>query len=250
MLFRSRSASYVASGRELHERRQAVEAEREKVGTLRGQAEAEQRAIDREGDRRRALLAKVREERTTHERMVEELLKASRRLETLVQELRQRAAARASVPKPTARLRPAPEPGGRPGEGFGALRGSLPWPTGGRVVSAYGPQIHPRFGTRTFRNGIDIEAPEGTEFKAVYPGTVLYTGWFKGYGNMIILDHGHGYYTLYAHASAIQVREGETVRQGQVIGQVGETGSLAGPRLYFEVRSQGQPEDPQRWLHD
>jgi len=97
---------------------------------------------------------------------------------------------------------------------------------------------------------IDIEAPEGTEFKAVYPGTVLYTGWFKGYGNMIILDHGHGYYTLYAHASAIQVREGETVRQGQVIGQVGETGSLAGPRLYFEVRSQGQPEDPQRWLHD
>jgi murein DD-endopeptidase MepM/ murein hydrolase activator NlpD len=118
------------------------------------------------------------------------------------------------------------------------------------VVSGFGPQVHPRFGTRTFRNGIDIEAREGTEFTAVYPGTVLYTGWFKGYGNMIILDHGHGYYTLYAHASELLVREGESVGQGQVIGRVGETGSLAGPRLYFEVRSQGRPEDPQRWLHN
>jgi septal ring factor EnvC (AmiA/AmiB activator) len=129
-------ATYVTSGKELQDRRVAVDAERAKVATLRGRAEAERRAIDQEGDRRRALLANVREERATHERMVEELLSASRRLEALVQELRRRAAARSAPgPKQTARLRPAPEPGSRPGEGFGALRGSLPWPTDGRGVS-------------------------------------------------------------------------------------------------------------------
>ena len=243
-------ATYVTFGRELQDRRGSLEREREKVTTLRRRAEAEQRTIDQEGERRRLLLARVREERATHERMVEELLKASRRLEALVEELQKKAAAKtASRPTQTGRLRPANEPPGSK-EGFGAHRGTLPWPTEGRVVSGYGTLVHPRFGTRTFRNGIDIEAPEGTEFKGVYPGTVLYTGWFKGYGNMIILDHGHGYYTLYAHASEIWVREGESVRQGQVIGRVGETGSLGGPRLYFEVRSQGRPEDPQRWLHD
>ncbi|MBI1894696.1 MAG: peptidoglycan DD-metalloendopeptidase family protein [Candidatus Rokubacteria bacterium] len=243
-------ATYASVGRELQDRHVSLERERAKVTTLRGQAKTEQRAIDQEGERRRSLLARVREERATHERMVEELVKASRRLEALVQELQRRAAKPPPGPKQTVRLRPAPEPSAAPGEGFGALRGMLPWPTDGKVVSAYGPQVHPRFGTRTFRNGIDIEAPEGTQFKAVYPGTVLYTGWFKGYGNMIILDHGHGYYTLYAHASELRVREGESVRQGQIIGRVGETGSLAGPRLYFEVRSQGRPEDPQRWLHN
>jgi septal ring factor EnvC (AmiA/AmiB activator) len=77
---------------------------------------------------------------------------------------------------------------------------------------------------------------------------VVYTGWFKGYGNLIILDHGNEYYTLYAHVAEIVVKEGDDVRQGQRIGTVGDTGSLAGPRLYFEVRFQGRPLDPTEWL--
>ena len=72
----------------------------------------------------------------------------------------------------------------------------------------------------------------------------MYTGWFKGYGNLIILDHGNDYYTLYAHVAEIHVKEGDDVRQGQRIGSVGDTGSLDGPRLYFEVRYQGRPQDP------
>jgi murein DD-endopeptidase MepM/ murein hydrolase activator NlpD len=115
-------------------------------------------------------------------------------------------------------------------------------------VASFGEQVHPRFGTRTFRNGIDIEAGEGSEILAVYAGQVVYTGWFKGYGNLIILDHGNEYYTLYAHAAEIRVKEGDQVRQGQMIGTVGDTGSLAGSRLYFEVRSQGRPQDPAGWL--
>jgi len=84
--------------------------------------------------------------------------------------------------------------------------------------------------------------------RAVYGGTVLYRGWLKGYGNLIILDHGTGYYTLYAHASELLVAEGDRVKAGQGIARVGETGSLAGPRLYFEIRYQGRPEDPEQWL--
>ena len=83
---------------------------------------------------------------------------------------------------------------------------------------------------------------------AVYAGHVVYTGWFKGYGNLIILDHGHEYYTLYAHVAEILVKEGDDVRQSQRIGTVGDTGSLAGARLYFEVRYQGKPQDPEHWL--
>ena len=83
---------------------------------------------------------------------------------------------------------------------------------------------------------------------AVYGGHVIYTGWFKGYGNLIILDHDNEYYTLYAHMAEIGVREGDDVRQGQRLGTVGDTGSLEGPRLYFEVRYQGKPQDPEQWL--
>ena len=85
---------------------------------------------------------------------------------------------------------------------------------------------------------------EGTSITAVAPGHVLYTGWFRGYGNLIIVDHGGEYYTLYAHASNIRVAEGDEIKQGQAIGTVGDTGSLQGPRLYFEVRHGGRPQDP------
>jgi murein DD-endopeptidase MepM/ murein hydrolase activator NlpD len=108
--------------------------------------------------------------------------------------------------------------------------------------------VHPRFGTRTFKNGVDIAAGEGTDVAAVYPGHVVYTGWFKGYGNLIILDHGNDYFTLYAHVADMLVREGDDVKQGQRIGTVGDTGSLAGALLYFEVRYQGKPLDPVEWL--
>jgi septal ring factor EnvC (AmiA/AmiB activator) len=174
------------------------------------------------------------------------LSEATRRLEAFIKDLQEKQRRLAKVPPPS---RPRPIPGDiAPGTGFGALRGRLLWPADGRVVAEYGPQVNPRFGTKTFRNGIDIEAAEGTTIMAVYPGHVLYTGWFRGYGNLIIMDHGGEYYTLYAHAADIRVAEGDEVKQGQAIGTVGDTGSLQGPRLYFEVRHEGKPQDPAQWL--
>ena len=223
------------------DRKGREEARQQELATLHADAQREQAEVDREAAKRRTLLAKVGDERAYHERMVGELTEASRRLEAFISELQARQRRLAKVPPPKGGIEP-------PGVGFGNLRGRLPWPAEGRIVVPFGAQVHPRFGTRTFRNGVDIEAAEGTDVTTVYAGHVIYTGWFKGYGNLIIVDHGSEYYTLYAHIAEIEVKEGEDVRQGQRIGTVGDTASLAGPRLYFEVRYQGKPQNPVEWL--
>ncbi|MBI1845508.1 MAG: peptidoglycan DD-metalloendopeptidase family protein [Candidatus Rokubacteria bacterium] len=233
---------YRVTSERLGDRKQREEARQNELATLRADVTREQAEVDRDAGRRRTLLARVRDERAYHERMVGELTEASRRLEAFIHELQARQKRLARVPPPRV---PGEAP---PGIGFAGARGRLPWPTDGRIVAAYGAQVHPRFGTRTFRSGVDIEASEGMDVGAVWSGHVVYTGWFKGYGNLVILDHAHDYYTLYAHMADIQVKEGDDVRQGQRIGTVGDTGSLEGPRLYFEVRYQGKPQDPAEWL--
>jgi murein hydrolase activator len=238
---------FAETAERLDARQVTVTRGRQELVGLRRAVEAERTEMNEEAGRRRALLAQVRDDRATHERMAAELAEASRRLEALVQELSRRAAAR--PPSRPAAIRPGDGEGARPpAVGLGTLRGQLPWPAAGRIVGSFGRQVHPRFGTETFRHGVDIEAAEGAAIRAVYAGTVIYRGWLRGYGNLIILDHGAGYYTLYAHASELLVGEGEWVTAGQSIARVGETGSLTGPRLYFEVRYQGRPEDPEQWL--
>jgi murein hydrolase activator len=233
---------YRGTSDRLDDRRRREETRQRELADLKSDAQREKIDADRDAARRRVLLAKVRDERAYHERMVGELTEAARRLEAFISDLQARQRRLAKVPPPRGGVAPPTA------FGFGSLRGRLPWPTDGRIVAAFGAQVHPRFGTRTFRNGVDIEANEGREVAAVYGGHVIYTGWFKGYGNLIILDHDGEYYTLYAHMAEIGVKEGEDVRQGQRIGTVGDTGSLEGPRLYFEVRYQGRPQDPEQWL--
>ncbi|MEK6530631.1 MAG: peptidoglycan DD-metalloendopeptidase family protein, partial [candidate division NC10 bacterium] len=171
---------YRGTSEHLGERKGQVEKQRQELSALRAQVERERAEVDREAARRRVLLAKVREERAYHERMVGELSEAATRLEALIRDLQARQ-------RRVAKLPPPGNGGEPPAIGFGTLRGSLPWPTDGRIVSAFGEQVHPRFGTRTFRRGIDIEAGEGVGIVAVAAGHVVYTGWFKGYGNLIIL---------------------------------------------------------------
>jgi septal ring factor EnvC (AmiA/AmiB activator) len=232
---------YRGTSDRLDDRRHREETRQRELADLKSDAQREQADADRDAAKRRGLLAKVRDERAYHERMVGELTEAARRLEAFIGDLQAKQRRLARVPPPKGGIAP-------PGVGFGSLRGRLPWPTEGRISAAFGAQVHPRFGTRTFRNGVDIEANKGLDVAAVHGGHVIYTGWFKGYGNLVILDHDNEYYTLYAHMADIGVREGDDVRQGQRLGTVGDTGSLEGPRLYFEVRHQGKPLDPEQWL--
>jgi len=258
---------YRVTSEGLAEKKTRFEARQNELTSLRAEAEEERAEADREVAKRQGLLVKVKDERAYHDGMVGELSEATKRLEAFIRDLQEKqrraaaqaaaakaaaakaAAAKAAAPSTGPRLRTAPPPiDATPGTGFASLRGRLAWPADGRVVGEYGAQVHPRFGTKTFRNGIDIDVAEGTTITTVAPGQVLYTGWFRGYGNLIIVDHGGEYFTLYAHAANITVNEGDEVKQGQVIGTVGDTGSLQGPRLYFEVRHAGRPQDPAHWL--
>ena len=132
--------------------------------------------------------------------------------------------------------------------GFGALRGRLPLPAPGRIEAGFGKVLEPRFNTVTLRRGIDIRAPAGTPVHAVAPGTVVWTGWMRGYGNVVIVDHGDGYHSVVAHLSEVMRLLGAHVFEGDVLGTVGDTGSLQGPLLYFEIRRQGLAVDPAPWL--
>jgi len=239
---------YRVTSEGLADQKDKLEVRRKEFSALRGEAEGERAEADREAGKRRVILARVKDERVYHDRMVGELSEATRRLEAFVRDLQERRRV-AKIPPPSSKQPKSAAPGeSTPGVGLGAMRGRLVWPADGRVVEEYGTRVNPRFGTKTFRNGIDIDATEGSNVHAVYPGHVLYTGWFRGYGNLIIVDHGSEYYTLYAHVADMKVAEGDDVKQGQIIATVGDTGSLQGPRLYFEVRYQGKPQDPAQWL--
>jgi septal ring factor EnvC (AmiA/AmiB activator) len=108
--------------------------------------------------------------------------------------------------------------------------------------------VDAEFRTATFRKGIDFAAPAGASVRAVAPGEVRFAGWFRGYGKMVIVDHGEGYFTVSAHLDEIQVAVGDEVQADRALGTVGDTGSLAGPLLYFEIRHGSEPLDPSRWL--
>lgn len=121
---------------------------------------------------------------------------------------------------------------------FGEEYGLLPRPTPGRVSQRFGAG----------QNGVTIAAPLGAPVRAIYSGRIIRVGWQDGFGNTAIIDHGGGHHSLYAHLGRVDHPQDALIAQGEVLGVVGESGSLSGPQLYFEVRVQGQPEDPQRWL--
>jgi len=173
------------------------------------------------------LLASIRREKSNHEKMIRELNEASKRLLDLLKEMEEKETF-------TAR-------------GFSGLKGRLPWPVNGRVAIPYGSQVDPRFNTPVFRNGIYIETREET-VRAVSGGKVVFSDWFKGYGNLIIINHGEGYHTLYGNLSETFFKAGDIIKERDIIGKVGESGMLNAPSLYFEVRYKGKPLNPIQWL--
>jgi septal ring factor EnvC (AmiA/AmiB activator) len=128
------------------------------------------------------------------------------------------------------------------------LRRRLDPPVDAPIVSGFGRVVDREFQTKTFRSGVVFDAPAGTAVRAVAAGRVRYAGWFQGYGRLVILDHGSGYYTVSGHLAELRVGLGDGVERGAEIGSVGDSGSLSGPRLYFEIRRGAEPLDPREWL--
>jgi septal ring factor EnvC (AmiA/AmiB activator) len=176
---------------------------------------------------RERLLVSVRTEKSRHEKMFREMQEASRRLRDIIRKLDETETYEA--------------------KGFPALKGKLSWPVGGRVAIPYGSQKDPRFNTPVFRSGIYIRADEDP-VRAVHAGKVVFADWFKGYGNLLIINHGEGYHTLYANLSEIFFKVGDIIKVHDTVGKVGESGILNAPSLYFEIRYKGKPLDPVQWL--
>ncbi|MEK6531732.1 MAG: peptidoglycan DD-metalloendopeptidase family protein, partial [Deltaproteobacteria bacterium] len=132
--------------------------------------------------------------------------------------------------------------------GFASMKGRLRMPVDGNISSSYGSVRHPKFKTVIFNNGVVIDALAGTPAKSVYAGKVVYAGWLKGYGEVVIIDHGRGYYTLFGYLSGIFKSLGAEVADGEDIGLVGDSGISTAPGLYFEIRHRGSPKDPQQWF--
>jgi septal ring factor EnvC (AmiA/AmiB activator) len=255
-------SQYRANLEALERTRHAVKSREEHLAKARVQVTAKKDEVEKERLKKNALLTKIRQEQGTYESAMQELEQASSQLLALISRLEQqrkqalaRQAREQRRRQRLARLTPAPE---RPsnevdgiGEGqgkFATLRGGLAWPLSGKLVSTYGKIKHPVYNTFTFNKGVGIGAQPGSEFRVIEAGQVLYADWFKGYGNLLIVDHGDSYYSLYGHASELLVKVGERVRRQQVVGKTGEGGALNGPALYFEIRHHGKPENPLEWL--
>jgi len=184
---------------------------------------------------RKDLLKEIRSKRTLEMAAIESLKQAAKDLNRVINSL----STEVVPPEEIKKISP---------KSFTSLKGLLKIPVKGKILYFFGPYKNNKFNVVNFRSGIVIKADRGEPIRAVYDGKVLYASWFKGYGNMIIIDHGDNYYTVYAHAEELFALKGDIVEKGEVVATVGDTGSMIGPSLHFEVRHRGKPMDPLKWI--
>ncbi len=208
--------------------------------------------VERELDKKRAeikgerkerdrLLASVRKEKGRYKQSLKELKANASSLQELLKKLERQAALA---------LKEAGSNKGQraPVSGFELQKGLLDFPVNGDVVGFFGKEMDKDSKTPVYRKGIEILAGMGSAIRAVYGGRVIFADQFKGYGLMVIIDHGGGFYTLYAHASRLMKKMNDEINKGDIIGEIGESGPTGEPVLYFEVRRGGKPENPMNWL--
>jgi murein hydrolase activator len=119
----------------------------------------------------------------------------------------------------------------------------------GEIVSRFGPVQSGNYKAFTFQSGIDIKVKRGEPVRSVFRGEVVFAEWLSGYGNLVIIDHGENYYTLYAHLQEVFKKTGDTADTGEVIATVGDTGSINEVSLHFQLRHHGKPVDPMKWFN-
>jgi septal ring factor EnvC (AmiA/AmiB activator) len=189
-----------------------------------------------------AALRELQTERKDIKNKLMELNLNEQKLGYVLEDLEQQRAARAARPDEEAL------PGAPDGESLAANAGRLEWPVQGKLLRGFGRSVHPRFKTVTLNNGMNIGAAAGAPVAAVAAGTVEFADRLPGFGQCVILDHGDGYYTLYAHLAHVFAAKGAAIARGQVIAEVGRPAPGEEAQLYFEVRHGRTPLDPADWL--
>ena len=228
--------------------RSSLEGDVERKEKFKVNIEAKKREIEEVKEGKAAYLRKLGEDKKTYLASLKELQANARRLQIMVERLEAKRRKGYNAKKENKSVGGGPSLLAIPDKGFGALKGRLSMPTKGEITDGFGRHKHPDFNSYTVSNGITIAAPQGAEVRSVYDGQVIFADYFKGYGNMVIIDHGGGFFSLYAHTSRIVKKVGTTVARNEVIASVGDADSTRGPMLYFEIRYQGKPVDPSPWL--
>lgn len=228
----NKMARFLEDQEALEETKAALLEQTERTLATREELEEATRTLESRRASRASLLEEVTNRREMAGTLVYELAEAREKLGALVEELSSGEVTDVDTIHLPMRI----------------FEGEIGWPVSGELEGRFGAQLHPRFKTVTVRNGIEIEAAEGTSVNAIFDGEVVYASWFQGYGKLLILRHPGGVHSLYGHLSDFAVDSGRWVRQGEPIAFVGDTGSLAGPRLYLEIRVEGDPVDPETWL--
>ena len=226
---------------EIASKKAKLEADRAKVLELEKVAQEKQTIINQKKAERQAVLERAMNDRDTAERAYNELMASSASITAMLQ---QRAAERAAA------AAAASQGGGGGGATTTWVQGTgqLAAPVNAPITSDFGWRIHPIYGTSRLHAGTDFGVDEGTPVHAADGGVVVEAGWISGYGYTVIIDHGNGISTLYAHNSDVAVSPGQTVSKGQVVSYSGNTGGSTGPHLHFEVRINGEPTDPMGYL--
>ncbi len=212
--------------KELEAKEKSLLSAYKELARIQTEKKREETSLKETKDLERKILSRVQREKANQEKLERDLRAAKAKLENLISELEKKREAR--------RLAPG-------AHFFEVMKGSLPWPYKGKVVSSFGSQFHPKYKTRTKNTGIDIECPVGAGVRVIGKGRVVYAGRFLGYGNMVIVDHREGYYTIYSDLSEITVGVGQELAKGEVLGKANET-------IHFEIRKEGRPVNPLEWL--
>jgi len=226
-------AEYRKNLTDLGQAEASLKTKEQEIGSLILRAAAKKTELEVEEKKDRALVEQIRTNQKTYEQTIDELSIRARELQLLIQKFEKQEW---EIPFPFVP--------------FYEKKGKLPWPVGAnRILASFGLQRHPQFNTVTMNNGIEISpAKDNLEIHSVHAGKVVFADYFQGYGNLLIIDHGMTYYSLYGHCAKFLVQKGDIVKAAQPVAEAGDTGSLVGVSLYFEIRYKTKPLDPLQWL--
>ncbi len=216
----------------LKQAEQVMLTEERKMQQLQSRKKREKGALEKSRKGRKQLIARLNQGITSDAERLKELKRDEERLQKLLTEIRQKA---------KASQQSRYQSKGRP---FKSQKGKMPWPVKGKLKARFGSAK--RGGLKW--DGIFISGPEGREVKAVYDGKVVFADWLRGFGLMLILDHGDGYMTLYGHNQSLVKQPGELVKAQEVVAALGSSGGQAEPGVYFAMRYKGEPINPEKWI--
>ncbi len=222
---------YGADLEEVISKKRKLEGLNDELKTNKNNVRKMQKALQADRIQKDKLLTMIRSTRKSYEKTITELEKSSKELLQMIEGLKKKRLPESVI-----------------GKGFRSSMGLLPWPVSGKVVIPFGTYKDPEFNITVFKNGIEIKPDRGEIPKAIAGGRVVYADWFKGYGMLLIIDHGNDYHSLYGNLSEIFLNTGDILTEGKDIGKIGTSTLLNFPTLYFEIRHKGKPVDPMEWL--